>query len=531
MRVGNVATERSGPLVWLAPAALVYLWVLFFIQISRAWLIDENYQYGWAAPFLFLYFFYRRWRRSPAPAAPPPALRGLAIAICILVAALICPLRVVLEANPDWRPLLWVLAFAVVLFSFSAIFCVGGGVCVNHFAFPVLFPLSAVPWPGHIEIPVTLSLMKVGATAATEILNAFGIVTVQHGTVLETPNGLIGVDEACSGIKGLQAMVLIGLALSELSGRQGFHRVKIVAVGWFIAFLVNLSRITFLACMGALYGTSVLAAWHDTAGTAAFVVSGFTLVWLGLRPKSAATSASSRSALTWRHIPQAAFAACLAFLLAAEAVTWWWYRQGGFDQRLPWSVVWSGLGNSARPIALSQRIFDLLQCDAGSGRSWYTGDGHMWVGYFFEWKPGVRAFFARSQHSPELCLPSSGRQLVSDLGYRSFESGNIHFLVKHLLFEDAGKPLDVFFIMDGSNILTSDEVLSASSLAGRLRTVARHCNQADRRSLELIAAGYDDPALAWDRANRLLQILVEPPSRSRETGENAGPKTALVTGW
>lgn len=517
-------------MVWLAPAVLLYFWVLFFIQVSHTWLVDENYQYGWGAPFLFLYFFYRRWRRSPAPVAPPPALRSLAIMICIVAAALICPLRVVLEANPDWRPLLWILAFAVVLFNLSAIFYVGGRVCAKHFVFPVLFPLSAVPWPGHVEIPVTLSLMKVGATVATGILNAFGIATVQHGTVLQTPNGLVGVDEACSGIKGLQAMVLIGLALSELSGIQGFRRFRMVAIGWIITFFVNLSRITFLACVGALYGTGALAAWHDPAGTAAVVISGFTLVWLGLQPKSVATSAPSRSAFTWMHVPQAPFAACLAFFLAAEVVTWWWYRQGGSEQRPPWGVAWSGLGDSVRPIALSQRVFDLLQCDAGSGRAWYTGDGHAWVGYYFEWKPGVRAFFARSQHSPEICLPASGRKLVGDFGYRSFESENIHFLVKHLLFEDAGKRLDVFFIVDGSSILTSDEVLSASSLTGRLRTVARHCNRADRRSLELIAAGYDDPAIAWDCADRLLQILVERSSPDGEVGDNGPVKTGLATG-
>jgi hypothetical protein len=96
MQAADTVTERSGYLVWLAPAVLVYLWVLFFIQVSHSWLADENYQYGWGAPFLFLYFFYRRWRRSPMPAPPPPALRSLAIMICILVAALICPLRVVL---------------------------------------------------------------------------------------------------------------------------------------------------------------------------------------------------------------------------------------------------------------------------------------------------------------------------------------------------------------------------------------------------------------------------------------------------
>src|SRR5690348_4676807 len=145
MQAVNATVKQSRPSTWVAFAVLIYLWGLFFAQNARTWLAVEDYQYGWAAPLLFWFFLYRRCRQLPAPQVPSGALRGLAIAVCILVAVLICPIRLMLEANPDWRPLLWLLAFGVVLFSLATTYCLGGLPYLKHFAFPVLFPLSAVP--------------------------------------------------------------------------------------------------------------------------------------------------------------------------------------------------------------------------------------------------------------------------------------------------------------------------------------------------------------------------------------------------
>ena len=98
--------------------------------------------------------------------------------------------------------------------------------------------------------------MKIAAFISSELLNLFGAIVVQQGTVLETQNGPIGIDEACSGIKSFQAMVLLGLFLSELSGLRGLKRFYPVLLGWVLAFTINTGRMTALALIGTQFGLS-----------------------------------------------------------------------------------------------------------------------------------------------------------------------------------------------------------------------------------------------------------------------------------
>jgi exosortase len=205
----------------LLGTALLYVWGSLFYQLSKFWLVVEDYQYGWAAPVLLGFMLYRRWKTLP-PACRPIA--GPAPFIAGLCACLMVPTRVILEANPDWRLALWWSAGLTIVFTFAVLFDIGGWNFVKHFAFPVLFVLTAVPWLVRFQLPLTITFMKIGAFISSEILNLLGVIVVQRGTVLETQNGPIGIDEACSGIKSFQAMVLLGLFLSELSGLRGLKR-------------------------------------------------------------------------------------------------------------------------------------------------------------------------------------------------------------------------------------------------------------------------------------------------------------------
>jgi hypothetical protein len=57
----------------------------------------------------------------------------------------------------------------------------GGRSWARHFAFPALLLLTAVPWPGVIEVPLVQGLMRFVAEATVIILNATGIPALQRG--------------------------------------------------------------------------------------------------------------------------------------------------------------------------------------------------------------------------------------------------------------------------------------------------------------------------------------------------------------
>ncbi|HEV3408721.1 MAG TPA: exosortase/archaeosortase family protein, partial [Chthoniobacterales bacterium] len=183
----------------LVPALL---WGWLFFHLHYTWNLSEQYNYGWAVPFLALFLFYSRWQTKPA-AKPPRQTTPLHVLSWTILLALL-PLRVLEEANPDWRLLSWVFALLVVGFSFLTLLLIGGAAWARHFAFPVCFPLVAVPWLVQVENTVVHALTRAVAYIAVEAAGWLEIAAFQVGNVIQLANGFVGVDEACSGVKTLQ---------------------------------------------------------------------------------------------------------------------------------------------------------------------------------------------------------------------------------------------------------------------------------------------------------------------------------------
>src|SRR5439155_487491 len=88
-------------------------------------------------------------------------------------------------------------------------------------SFPLLVSLlekMAEPagWPSWLEVLVTQSLMGWNVSTTMEVLSFAGIPAIQHGSLIEISTGVVGVDEACSGIRSLQATLMISLFFGEL---------------------------------------------------------------------------------------------------------------------------------------------------------------------------------------------------------------------------------------------------------------------------------------------------------------------------
>ena len=139
-------------------------------------------------------------------------------------AALFFPIRFLADANPDWRLLSWFLALVVVSISLGFVYLIGGRPWLRHFAFPFLFFLVAVPWPVRIEQSVIQTLMRMVTTINVTFLQLAGVPALQHGNVIEVGKGFIGIEEACSGVRSLQATLMVSLFLGELySCAARFH--------------------------------------------------------------------------------------------------------------------------------------------------------------------------------------------------------------------------------------------------------------------------------------------------------------------
>ena len=259
----STATTRTR-VDWVAIAAFGLLWVEIVSRLRFEWSVNPQYGYGWTVPFLAAYIFWRRLQS--APAAQRPATVLWPALLIVAAAALLVPVRLIQEANPDWRMLSWSMALAALAISFCGVYVAGGLAWLRHFAFPLLFFLVAVPWPTQFEQAVIQGLMRTVASINVEVLNAIGISAVQMGNVIELSSGFVGIDDACTGVRSLQATFMVSLFLGEFYEFSLLRRAVLVIAGAVLAFVCNLVRTFILVYVGAGRGVEAIKEWHDPAG-------------------------------------------------------------------------------------------------------------------------------------------------------------------------------------------------------------------------------------------------------------------------
>ena len=501
-----------------------FIWPLFFFAVlwfevihhlKNEWSVNPQYSYGWSVPFLALYLIWRRWAQRPA-AEPPQQNVGPALLI-LFCAFLFFPIRFVGEANPDWRLLSWMLAISAVTISLGIIFMAGGRPWLRHFAFPFLFFLVAVPWPAQAEEIITQNLMRAVTAVNVFGLNLAGIPALRHGNVIEVGSGLIGIEEACSGVRSLQATLMISLFLGELYSFTLARRFLLVVAGALLAFVCNLVRTAILVWIGAQQGAKAIHAWHDPAGLSILLVCLFGLwcISLLLRRQSVAEISSpdvAHRTPTLRLFYPLFFLLTLWLLLAEGAVQIWYGVHQAPITNSKWAVRWPQSATDYEKVPIAPEAESLLRYNEGGGAVWRGADGHKWLMYFFQWLPGRTAALFVKTHRPDICLPASGMTMVSDNGIRLLNVNGVNLPVRSYRFDDHSAPLHVFYCYwdarsSYENIRAAEE--EDWTPRGRIRAALRGRRELGAQMLEVVVWGYEDDSEAQAALlQHLTQIVV-----------------------
>jgi exosortase len=472
------------------------LWFILCRQLSGEWSVNAQYNYGWFVPLFALYLFWLRWQDRPAPEvrSQKSEVRSrtlIASAIAIVSLFLLLPVRLFEVANPEWRLLAWIHALVIVTLTLLLLWWAGGKVWLRYFAFPVVFIFVAVPWPTALETPVIQGLMRVVARVAAETAMLLGTPAQVEGNLIRVSNGLVGVNEACSGIRSLQTSLMIGLLFGELKRLSVLRRVALVACAVAIALLANFVRAVFLVHIAATENLSDVGRWHDIAGYSiialVFVATiGFAYllgnsegkrkkeegksrtVVAGVPPAEIEELQPARLAL---QIPAFYLAAALCWLLLIEVASAAWYRvhEKNLITGIPWSVQWPEQAPHFRALKIDEEIRSVLRFDEGHAAAWtmtstpnsgnaappkdlrvpqpnaqpmsLAGEGDNTIScfvYVFRWKPGRNSALLANLHRPDVCLPASGWTQVADHGVRSYPiSDSVELPFRHFEFQRA----------------------------------------------------------------------------------------------
>ncbi|QDT18231.1 exosortase U [Alienimonas californiensis] len=233
---------EHAPLIWLAAAALGG-WRLRESLVARQ---EEPVELG-------------------EPAASP---RPWAEAVLWLLALLPTTAAILLGSG-------WLALTAAFLVVPAATYSAGGGATLR----PIL-PAWAVLWttlppPFHTDADLVLRLQGLAAKLASAALDMLGRRHLPAGVTVELPGRSYFVEEACSGVNSLYALLAVA-ALGLAWGRRSWWRWLIVlpaAVGWAVA--ANAARVTAAVELSAGLGWPVAEGFgHDLLGMLTFAAAG-----------------------------------------------------------------------------------------------------------------------------------------------------------------------------------------------------------------------------------------------------------------
>ena len=503
------------------------LWFALLRQLSVEWSVNAQYTYGWAVPVMCLVLGYWRWLDRPVASPAAPEL-GLGIA-ALGLALLLFPTRLVLEANPDWRLASWLCAVEVVGLTLVAVRAVGGRQVLTHFAFPTCFILVAVPWPTLLEQPLIQALTSANAALTVEVLGFLGVPAIQHGNLIEVSSGVVGIDEACSGIRSFQANLMIALFLGELYRFRWCSRVALVAAGFALAFLFNVVRTVTLSTVAAKRGLAAISQWHDPAGVS-ILVACFATVWLlalALRrwrdpasiPEAAfdatPTAVSAEPTRGWGQNPFPIRLCCVLVLLwlaGVELGTQLWFRsrEASLPSAQTWSVKLPGAAEGFRELPITETTRQYLRFTEAADAAWRDGSAQ-WQVIFLRWDPGRTAARLARAHTPEICLAAAGRKVRLLPDAHRERVGNLELPFQVYEVQEAAGTRFVFYCLWEDRAAGTPATSAALNLASRWQAVLERRRNLGQRSLEVVIGGVPDLAAAQATLHAGLWRLLTVP--------------------
>ncbi|MCE9588414.1 MAG: exosortase/archaeosortase family protein [Verrucomicrobia bacterium] len=504
-------------------------WIATIRIIWNDWVVDPQYSYGMLVPLLSVGLLMKRWEDRPAPTRLSRGGRAAGIIFLMagaLLLALVIPLA---EGNPDWRPLGLAASLASVMVTLSVAFELGGRAWLRHFLFPIAFFLIAVPWPRNFEQSLMSLLMSWNTSATIEILHWSGCEAIRQGNLILLPTGVLGVEEACSGIRSLQSGLMVALFFGEVFRLHPIRRLLLLVVALFAALAGNIVRSSLLAVVASRQGIGAVSTWHDSAGLIVLLMTVSAVFACALRwkrklsggsamngSKNPATAVSRKSGAGALWKPSLwILAPVLSILVGSMMATELWFRIHDLPSGRGWGwevarrVGVAGVSD----VPIAPRTLRMLFYPDGFSEKWMGASGEVGQAFYLEWPPGRTALQSVQMHSPEVCLSNMGMHLERQLGDTEFGTPAERIGLHGWLFSQQGWPVYVFHSIMEQGKVGGVSMIRDQSLKGRVRNVMMGTRNRGQRMVEVAFWNLPSEAAARDALKRYFQetLTVSPP--------------------
>lgn len=160
------------------------------------------------------------------------------------------------------------------------------------FLFPALIWLISAPLVSVLETKIRVFLLTQVTIVVFSLMDFLGFEIERQGNILVLPKGVVGVEEACSGIRSLTACIFAGSFLASVYLKKFWKKFVLVFMAMIFAVLTNLFRSGFLTLWAYFYGADAIndhwvlpligdiGSVHDVMGMAVLILTTIGLICL-----------------------------------------------------------------------------------------------------------------------------------------------------------------------------------------------------------------------------------------------------------
>ena len=253
-------TDHGGH--WLGFVVMVLLVVTIWsygrvvMSMNSMWQ-NSDHSVGQLVPLVALYFVWRMrqvlhqchlepcWRYGPALVLAGEALRILG---CV-------------AGHATFQ------RYSLVVILAGLVLWIAGKQVFRHLQWILAFLMLMVPLPGVIRFLISARLRRLATSGSVFLLEAFGIHVEQQGNVITLDGLLLGVADACSGLRMLMAFVVVAGFVAFMVDRSRKLKLVLLLSSIPLAVICNIIRI-FLTALMMMWVSEEFAGkfFHDFAG-------------------------------------------------------------------------------------------------------------------------------------------------------------------------------------------------------------------------------------------------------------------------
>ena len=508
---------------------LAYLWFRTINNLRVEWENSPQYSYGLVVPLLVVGLLFRRCLpavgRDQGVVASHPKI---AILMAVVCAFFYLPTTLIEGATPEWRPIQWMLALETVGLTLSFVYLTGGRSWLRRTAFAIVFFLVAVPWPSLIEQPIIQGLSRMNAGFVVDVMALLNVPAIQHGNVVQVSTGMVGISDACSGIRSFQSSLMISLFMGEFYLFSWRRRTLLVPISFSLAMFLNVVRASILTWIAAADGIAAIAIYHDETGLTILLIC-TALLWLvawlmnhrqsapgmeqlaaSVKPAPAEVTLTPARLLMARTRANRLGAALAVWLVAVWGGVALWYhvQDSGFKPGPAWTVNFPTNNPTFKQIPLTDAERVLLRFDSGKKGQWDGRDGRSWEVFYFNWKPGRVAAYLAKRHTPDICMTAVGYKMVKNSNLFMLKVKGIDLPIRHYVFDSSDGKLQVYQCRWDADERMNNYTADESSRFNLIRGVWAGRGDKGQKVIEVIISGCANAQQGRQALQRELPRLI-----------------------